>query len=159
MNGIHHNNGHLGGSRHGRQATNPFSHVSAGQSDGGPYGSIPPGLLWRTVFRSPCVNWIIPGAIGHPTRTSVAFVGEDHVELKEWDRSHETLFTIAVADDLPAKIIAAQLLGERKTSQNVPDDRKTMNGDDAGLLYSPQVLVLLLANSTLVLLRAEERQG
>lgn len=160
MSGVQQANGHVSSRMDGHHSENRFDPLTSNGSDGNSHQLSQPGLLWRTIFRSPCVNWILPGAIGRADRTSVAFIGEDYVELKEWDRKHERLFTVAVANDFPAKIISAQLLGERRTSRNVINgDRMTTNDDDTKPLHSPQVLVLLLDNSTLALLRAEEQNG
>lgn len=123
-----------------------------------------PRLLWRTIFRSPCVKWILPGNIGRHDRVDVAFVGESHVEIKEWDRDTESLRSIAVVADLPAKIISAQMLGERKASYSVSNCHSGMDIDydhgHATPALPPQILILALSNATMVFLAItqEERQ-
>jgi len=119
------------------------------------------GLLWRTAFRTPCIRWILPGCIGRPGRTSVAFVSETYVELKEWDRTYETLHTVATIADFPARISSAQLLGERKTSRDTHNDDHSMAMDGEGLEpHMPhQILVLVLENATMVFLAATEVNG
>lgn len=121
------------------------------------------GLLWRTVFRSPCVKWILPGSIGRHDHIDVAFVGESYVEFKEWDRASEILKSVAVVADFPAKIISAQMLGERKASNNIPNGQSSMELDvdenHAALGLPLQILVLVLDNASIVFLTMMQKQG
>lgn len=114
-------------------------------------------LMWRTLFRSPCVEWILPGRICKDDGIYVTFVGEFYIQLKEWERQTETLKTVATFSDLPCRIRSAQILGERpKKNHERSDFAATNMNAEADSPLPPQQLIVMLENATMLLLIARK---
>lgn len=124
------------------------------------------GILSRTVFRSPLVNWILQARIRHKNANDVVFIGEDYVHLKEIHKDGH-LCHIATKSDFDSRIRAARIFGEPKkaelqeqldadlpSSSNVSSAKLDQTQSDG--IIPPQVIVLTLESRKLMFLYAQQ---
>ena len=70
------------------------------------------GLLYKTVFHSPQVKYIIPLQIRCAERSDVAIVGERHIEIKNVSIETGRLHFLASKADFGSRICAAKAIGK-----------------------------------------------
>lgn len=122
-----------------------------------PHNTENSSLLWRTVFRSPCIRSIFPGRIRSDEQNDLLLIGDFFVELREWKRDSETLQVMAVTNDFSSRIIAAQMLGERRSTRTVAVRARSTDLRAAQAPTLPrQILVLTLEDATLAFLAAQD---
>ncbi|KAF2259003.1 hypothetical protein CC78DRAFT_86710 [Lojkania enalia] len=126
------------------------------------------GILSKTVFDSPFVQFILPANIRHKNQNDVVFVGEYSVHLKEVC-AYGHLRHVATKADFKGRILAAGVFGEtRKAEANtehgtlfkrtaVHAKRRSTMDDEADAL-PPKVVVLTLDTRTLMFLWAESNR-
>lgn len=115
------------------------------------------GILTRTLFRSPIVQFILPARIRHKDQNDVLFIGEDYVQIKSiHDYGH--LHHVATKADFKGRIIAARIFGESR--ENIAEYNAPIKQENptANAPFPPQVLVLTLDTGALMFLwvRPEE---
>jgi hypothetical protein len=111
------------------------------------------GILTQTIARSPLVLHILAANLRHKTKYDVMFIGENFVHIKELGADGH-LHHVTTKADLPGKVRAARVFGERRTE---PQNLEQMNVDwskEEGKL-SPQMLVLTLDNGEFMFLFAK----
>lgn len=141
------------------------------------------GIISRTLFRSPVINWILPARLRHENKNDVVFVGEDFVYIKEI-LSDGHLRYIGTKADFGSRIRAAKVFGEPrkieiletgwpatpdaaaaallKRQQAAPikteEGEVNMNGYSSPTI-PPQILILTLESNELVYLFAHQNQN
>lgn len=115
-----------------------------------------PGVLTKTIVRTPVVKFILHARIRHWRLNDVVFVGEDFIQIKQVrDKGH--LEHIATKDDFDAHITAAKTFSlDHDPPENEDDFIKTeQSSGRSGISKSdlpPQFVVLTLDSDELVFL-------
>ncbi|KAJ9636698.1 hypothetical protein H2199_007692 [Coniosporium tulheliwenetii] len=107
------------------------------------------GILSRTVFRSPIINFIIPARVRRKDKNDVILIGEDFIHVKEI-LSDGHLRHVTTKADFGARIRAARVFGEQRLP--AMDARETSMDLDNSDMIPPQILVLTLESKELMFL-------
>lgn len=110
------------------------------------------GVLTKTLFRSPIVQFILPARIRGEKQNDVIFVGEDYVQIKSI-HNYGHLHHVATKADFRGRILAARIFGEPR--EDIVE-RASMEQEDSASKapFPPQVLVLTLDTGALMFLWA-----
>lgn len=115
-----------------------------------------PGVLTKTIVRTPVVKFILHARIRHWRLNDVVFVGEDFIQIKQVrDKGH--LEHIATKDDFDAHITAAKTFSLDHDPPDSEDDfiKTEQSSGRSGISKSelpPQFVVLTLDSDELVFL-------
>lgn len=115
-----------------------------------------PGVLTKTIVRTPVVKFILHARIRHWRLNDVVFVGEDFIQVKQVrDKGH--LEHIATKDDFDAHITAAKTFSLDHDPPDSEDDfiKTEQSSGQSGISKSelpPQFVVLTLDSDELVFL-------
>ena len=115
-----------------------------------------PGVLTRTVVRTPVINFILHARIRHLDFNDVVFVGEDFIHVKQVKHNGH-LEHIATKDDFGSRILAAKTFSFDHDPPGNGDEliKKEPEASQSGAAKSnlpPQFVVLTLESEEMVFL-------
>ncbi|GAB7334016.1 hypothetical protein MBLNU13_g06111t1 [Cladosporium sp. NU13] len=115
-----------------------------------------PGVLTRTIVRTPVINFILHARIRHLDFNDVVFVGEDFIHVKEVKHNGH-LKHIATKDDFGSRILAAKTFSLEHDPPSNGDEfiKSEPEGSQTGAAKSnlpPQFVVLTLESEEMVFL-------
>src|SRR4051812_40553781 len=109
-----------------------------------------PGVLTKSIIRTPVINFILHARIRRPDLNDVVFVGEDFIHIKQVKHNGH-LEHIATKDDFGSRILAAKTFSLDHDPPSNGDDfikqePESSNSGNAKSNLPPQFVVLTLAS-------------